>query len=60
MSEMPREVLEVTFPGSGENVEKLIKNQRESYFVDAQPQQQQKEESKERKGPLSSILNAFY
>jgi len=35
MSEMPREVLEVTFSGSVENVEKLIKNQRESYFVDA-------------------------
>jgi len=51
MSEIPRQVLEVTFPGSGDNVEKLIKNQRESIFVDAQPQQQEKE-SKGRKGPF--------
>jgi len=50
MSEIPREVLEVTFPGSGENVEKLIKKQRDSIFVDAQTQQQEKEESEGRKG----------
>jgi len=42
MSEMPREVLEVTFPGSGENVEKLIRKQRESIFVDAQPEEESK------------------
>ena len=60
ISEIPREVLEVTFPGSGEKVEKLIKKQRESHFVDAQPQEQEKEESKGRKGPLSSILDTLY
>ncbi|ESW15284.1 hypothetical protein PHAVU_007G059800 [Phaseolus vulgaris] len=55
ISEIPRQVLEV-------NVEKLIKKQRESYFVDAQPQQQQKENTGRngRKVPLSSILGALY
>ncbi|KHN15749.1 Beta-conglycinin, alpha chain [Glycine soja] len=33
-----RQVQELAFPGSAQVVEKLIKNQRESYCVDAQPQ----------------------
>ncbi|CAJ1967946.1 unnamed protein product [Sphenostylis stenocarpa] len=59
MSEIPKQVLEVTFPGSGENVEKLIKKQKESFFVDAQPQQE-KGGYKGRKGPLSSILGTLH
>ncbi|XP_014523936.1 beta-conglycinin, alpha' chain [Vigna radiata var. radiata] len=68
MSDIPRPVLEVAFPGSGEETEKLIKKQTESYFVDAQPQQKQsqekekeeKEEGSKGRNPLYSILNAFY
>ncbi|QCD85767.1 RmlC-like jelly roll fold [Vigna unguiculata] len=59
ISEIPREVLEVAFPGPGEKVVKVIKNQKESYFVDAQPEQKE-EQSKGRKGPLSSILDTLY
>ncbi|CAJ1977187.1 unnamed protein product [Sphenostylis stenocarpa] len=56
ISEIGRQVLEVAFPGSGEDVEKLIKKQRESYFVDARPETGKKG----RKDPLSSILGALY
>nr|AAZ06661.1 seed storage protein B [Vigna luteola] len=42
MSEIPTEVLDVTFPASGEKVEKLIKKQSQSHFVDAQPDEQEK------------------
>ncbi|NP_001304231.1 beta-conglycinin, beta chain-like precursor [Vigna radiata] len=61
MSEIPTEVLDVSFPASGNKVEKLIKKQSESHFVDAQPEQQQREEGhKGRKGSLSSILGSLY
>ncbi|WVZ16811.1 hypothetical protein V8G54_009793 [Vigna mungo] len=57
INEIPTEVLEVSFPASGNKVEKLIKKQSKSHFVDAQPEQQQREEGhKGRKGSLSSIL----
>ncbi|XP_014492536.1 beta-conglycinin, beta chain-like [Vigna radiata var. radiata] len=39
ISEIPTEVLDVTFPASGEKVVKLVKKQSESYFVDAQSEQ---------------------
>jgi len=52
-------VQELAFPGSAKDIENLIKSQSESYFVDAQPQQKE-EGNKGRKGPLSSILRAFY
>ncbi|WVY97763.1 hypothetical protein V8G54_029914 [Vigna mungo] len=55
ISEIPRQVFEVAFPGSGEDVEKLIKKKRESYFVAAQPQQKE-----ENHIPLSSILGALH
>nr|AAZ06660.1 seed storage protein A [Vigna luteola]ABU40846.1 seed storage protein A [Vigna luteola] len=42
MSEIPTEVLDVTFPASGEKVEKLIQKQTQSHFVDAQPDEQEK------------------
>ena len=61
MSEIPTEVLDVTFPASGEKVEKLINKQSDSHFTDAQPEQQQREEDRKgRKGPLSSILDTLY
>ncbi|BAT94101.1 hypothetical protein VIGAN_08067200 [Vigna angularis var. angularis] len=65
MSDIPRQVLEVAFPGSGEETVKLIKKQTESYFVDAQPQQKQSQEKEKEEGSkgrnsLYSILNAFY
>ncbi|XP_014490198.1 beta-conglycinin, beta chain-like, partial [Vigna radiata var. radiata] len=59
ISEIPSQVLEVAFPGSGEKVVKLINKQSLSYFVDAQSQQKE-EQSKGRKGPLSSILDTLY
>lgn len=58
ISQIQRTVKEVAFPGSAQEVDKLIKNQRNSYFVDGEPQLE-KEGSQRRKGPLSSILGAF-
>ncbi|XP_027367670.1 beta-conglycinin, beta chain-like [Abrus precatorius] len=54
-----KQVMVLAFPGSGQQLEKLLKKQSESYFVDAQPQQSE-EGKKSRKDRLSSILNAFY
>ncbi|KAL5139854.1 Beta-conglycinin, alpha' chain [Glycine soja] len=59
ISQIPSQVQELAFPGSAKDIENLIKSQSESYFVDAQPQQKE-EGNKGRKGPLSSILRAFY
>ncbi|WVY99095.1 hypothetical protein V8G54_031248 [Vigna mungo] len=59
ISEIPNQVLEVAFPGSGEKVVKLINKQSLSYFVDAQSQQKEKQ-SKGRKDPLSSILDTLH
>ncbi|BAT90067.1 hypothetical protein LR48_Vigan08g100900 [Vigna angularis] len=39
IGEIPTEVLDVTFPASGEKVVKLVKKQSDSHFVDAQPEQ---------------------
>ncbi|KAL2324417.1 hypothetical protein Fmac_023475 [Flemingia macrophylla] len=57
ISQIHTQVKELTFPGPSQDVEKLIKNQRESYFVDALPQQKV-EGKRGRKGPLSPILDA--
>ncbi|KAL2561963.1 hypothetical protein GLYMA_20G146200v4 [Glycine max] len=57
--QIERQVQELAFPGSAQDVERLLKKQRESYFVDAQPQQKE-EGSKGRKGPFPSILGALY
>ncbi|XP_027367623.1 beta-conglycinin, beta chain-like [Abrus precatorius] len=59
ISQIHKLVKNLAFPGSGEQVEKLLKKQSESYFADAQPQQSE-EDNKGRKGRLSSILNAFH
>ncbi|KAL2948615.1 hypothetical protein AAZX31_20G134100 [Glycine max] len=54
VSQIQRQVKELAFPaGSARDVEKLIKNKKESYFADAQPQQK-KGGRKGRKGPLST------
>jgi len=59
ISQIGRPVKEIAFPGSAEEVDRLIKNQRQSYFANAQPQQRE-EGSQKRKGPLLSILSALY
>ena len=60
ISQIQKPVKELAFPGSAQEVERLLKNQRESYFANAQPQPQQREEGSQRKrGPISSILGAF-
>ncbi|CAL0302847.1 unnamed protein product [Lupinus luteus] len=61
--QLDREVKQLTFPGSAEDVERLIKNQQQSYFANAQPQQQQQRENEGRRGkrgPISSILSGLY
>lgn len=61
ISEIPTEVLDLAFPAPGEKVEKLVQKQSTSHFVDAQPEEQQKEEDRNgKKGPLSSILDTLY
>ncbi|CAL0300744.1 unnamed protein product [Lupinus luteus] len=40
--QLDREVKELTFPGSSEDLERLIKKQKQSYFANAQPQPQNK------------------
>ncbi|XP_004496704.1 vicilin-like [Cicer arietinum] len=59
ISQIQNPVKELTFPGSAQEVNRLIKNQRQSYFANAQPQQRE-EESQRRRGSLSSILGGFY
>ncbi|RDX58507.1 Beta-conglycinin, beta chain, partial [Mucuna pruriens] len=51
-----RQVSDIAFPGSAQDVEKLLNYQKESYFADAQPSKKEKEG----KGPLPSILGALY
>lgn len=57
--QIPKPVKNLAFPGSGEDVEKLTDKQRESYFVDANPQQRE-DEGRSRRVPLSSILHTFH
>ncbi|AES80363.1 putative rmlC-like jelly roll protein [Medicago truncatula] len=61
ISQIERPVKEVAFPGSAQDVESLLKNQRQSYFANAQPQQREREEgrSQRQREPISSILGAF-
>ncbi|QHN79993.1 Allergen Ara h 1, clone P41B [Arachis hypogaea] len=75
IDQIEKQAKDLAFPGSGEQVEKLIKNQKESHFVSARPQSQsqspsspekespekedQEEENQGGKGPLLSILKAF-
>ncbi|XP_045832110.1 provicilin-like [Trifolium pratense] len=53
INQIQKPVKELTFPGSAQEVDRLIRNQKQSYFANARPQQ--------RRGQiLSSILGAFY
>lgn len=54
ISQIERPVKELAFPGSAQEVDRLIKNQRQSHFANAQSQGSQ------RRSPLSSILDTFY
>ena len=46
INQIDRIVMEKTFGGSDEEIQKLVRNQKKSYFADAQ----------EQRTPLSSIL----
>ncbi|GAU49790.1 hypothetical protein TSUD_46070 [Trifolium subterraneum] len=52
ISQIERPVKELSFPGSAQEVDRLIKSQKQSHFANARPE----EESQRRRGPLSSIL----
>ncbi|XP_045787490.1 vicilin-like [Trifolium pratense] len=54
ISQIHRPVKELAFPGSAQQVDRLLKNQKQSYFANAQPQQR-KEESQRKRGHVSSI-----
>ena len=61
VSQIEKEVIELAFPGSAEQVQRLFKNQRNSHFASAQPQQKEDEEGRRggrSRDPLSSILGA--
>ncbi|OIV89555.1 hypothetical protein TanjilG_19232 [Lupinus angustifolius] len=55
--QLDKEVKQLTFPGSVEDVERLIKNQQQSYFANAQPQQQQQREKEGRRGRRGLIFS---
>ncbi|XP_045787487.1 vicilin-like [Trifolium pratense] len=54
ISQIHRPVKELAFPGSAQQVDRLLKNQKQSYFANAQPQQRE-EESQRKRGHVSSI-----
>ncbi|GAU48562.1 hypothetical protein TSUD_182100 [Trifolium subterraneum] len=58
ISQIHRSVKELAFPGSAQQVDRLLKNQKQSYFANAQPQQRE-EESQRKRGHISSILEGF-
>ncbi|GAU18118.1 hypothetical protein TSUD_248190 [Trifolium subterraneum] len=59
ISQIHRPVKELAFPGSAQQVDRLLKNQKQSYFANAQPQQREEESPRKRRDPISSILEAF-
>ncbi|CAK8573687.1 unnamed protein product [Lathyrus sativus] len=58
ISQIENPVKELTFSGSAQEVNRLLKNQKQSHFANAEPEQ--REEGSRRKSPLSSILETFY
>ncbi|PNY07892.1 convicilin [Trifolium pratense] len=58
ISQIHRPVKELAFPGSAQLVDRLLKNQKQSYFVNTQPQQREEERPRKR-DPVSSILGTF-
>nr|P10562.1 RecName: Full=Canavalin; Flags: Precursor [Canavalia gladiata]CAA29910.1 unnamed protein product [Canavalia gladiata] len=57
--QIPRQVSDLTFPGSGEEVEELLENQKESYFVDGQPRHIDAG-GKARRAHLPNLFRTFY
>ncbi|KAI5403144.1 hypothetical protein KIW84_050649 [Lathyrus oleraceus] len=58
ISQIQKPVEDLTFPGSAQEVDRLLENQKQSYFANAQPQQRETR-SQEIKEHLYSILGAF-
>nr|CAA96514.1 vicilin precursor [Vicia narbonensis] len=58
ISQIDRPVKELAFPGSAQEVDRLLENQKQSHFANAQPQQRERG-SHETRDHLSSILDAF-
>ncbi|XP_058766995.1 vicilin-like [Vicia villosa] len=58
ISQIHRPVKDLAFPGSAQEVDRLLENQKQSYFANAQPQQRERG-SHETRDRLSSILDAF-
>nr|CAA96513.1 convicilin precursor [Vicia narbonensis] len=58
ISQIENPVKELTFPGSAQEVNRLLKNQEHSHFANAEPEQKG-EESQRKRSPISSILGTF-
>ncbi|XP_058766996.1 vicilin-like [Vicia villosa] len=58
ISQIHPPVKDLAFPGSAQEVDRLLGNQKQSYFANAQPQQRERG-SHETRDRLSSILDAF-
>ncbi|CAK8564937.1 unnamed protein product [Lathyrus sativus] len=58
ISQIQRPVKELTFPGSAQEVDRLLENQKQSYFANSQSQQREIG-SRETVNRLSSILDTF-
>lgn len=58
ISQIQKPVKDLTFPGSAQEVDRLLENKKQSYFANAQPQQRETR-SQEIKEHLYSILGAF-
>lgn len=59
ISQIENPVKELTFPGSVQEINRLIKNQKQSHFANAEPEQKE-QGSQGKRSPLSSILGTFY
>ncbi|KAL5078170.1 hypothetical protein RYX36_017154 [Vicia faba] len=58
IGQIDQPVKELVFPGSAQEVDRLLENQKQSYFANAQPQHRERG-SHETRDPLYSILDAF-
>ena len=54
ISQIQRPVKELAFPGSAQEVDRILENQKQSHFADAQPQQRERG-SRETRDRLSSV-----
>nr|prf convicilin [Pisum sativum] len=59
ISQIENPVKELTFPRSVQEINRLIKNQKQSHFANAEPEQKE-QGSQGKRSPLSSILGTFY